>query len=52
MAGNYVFPGGMLDPGDGDRDVWMQRVDMGVDAIRDRFGQETLDLVEVLRLLC
>ncbi len=38
MAGNYVFPGGMVDAGDQDQESWFQRVDMDSKALDGRFG--------------
>jgi len=38
MPGNYVFPGGMLDPDDRDFGFWKSHVDMDTGEISDRFG--------------
>lgn len=38
MAGNYVFPGGMVDVGDREQETWIQRTDMDSKALDDRFG--------------
>ncbi len=38
MAGNYVFPGGMVDVGDREQETWIQRADMDPQALDDRFG--------------
>lgn len=38
MPGNYVFPGGTLDPEDRDLGLWKAHVDMDTEEISDRFG--------------
>jgi 8-oxo-dGTP pyrophosphatase MutT (NUDIX family) len=38
MPGNYVFPGGMLDPEDRDSEMWKAHVDMDTEEISHRFG--------------
>lgn len=47
MAGNYVFPGGMVDEDDQDETVWPLRVDMDSQALKRRFGDE-LTQTEIL----
>lgn len=37
MPGNYVFPGGTVDPGDRDAGFWKKHVDMDQEQIRSRF---------------
>ena len=39
MAGNYVFPGGKIDPEDRDFNMWKSHMDMGLDDILERFGR-------------
>jgi 8-oxo-dGTP pyrophosphatase MutT (NUDIX family) len=41
MAGNYVFPGGMLDNDDGDISFWRERVDLTPEDIALRLGDGT-----------
>ena len=36
MAGHYVFPGGVLDPEDGQTDIWQHHVDLNVKDLNDR----------------
>lgn len=38
MAGNYVFPGGMVDADDQDQDAWIGCVDLNTQELNDRFG--------------
>jgi len=38
MPGNYVFPGGTLDPQDGETGLWAAHVDLGPDEIWERLG--------------
>ena len=38
MAGNYVFPGGMVDPEDGNVKVWKAHVDWDFDGLDQDFG--------------
>jgi len=38
MAGNYVFPGGIVDPGDVDLDFWDQHTDLDMDALNHCLG--------------
>ena len=37
MPGNYVFPGGTVEPSDGNVNFWKDHVDMGIEQIRSRF---------------
>ncbi len=37
MAGNYVFPGGKVDPSDRDTAFWMDKIDLSLHEISDRF---------------
>ncbi len=39
MPGNYVFPGGTVDPGDNGLDFWKKYVDMGPGEVKRRFGR-------------
>lgn len=39
MAGNYVFPGGLVDPADRDFRFWRSHVDLAGEAIAGRYGQ-------------
>ncbi len=36
MPGSFVFPGGWVDPGDGDWGFWRERVDLTQEAVRER----------------
>jgi 8-oxo-dGTP pyrophosphatase MutT (NUDIX family) len=47
FPGNYVFPGGVVDPEDWVRDGWEDHVDMGPDEISRRLGG-TLTLEEII----
>jgi 8-oxo-dGTP pyrophosphatase MutT (NUDIX family) len=47
MAGNYVFPGGMLDPDDGDLDYWRLHTDIDMAAVDQALGGE-LPVAEAL----
>lgn len=38
MAGNYVFPGGMVDASDQDQETWLQQVDMDSKTLESHFG--------------
>lgn len=38
MPGNYVFPGGMVEPEDEGTEIWKAHVDMGLDDITRRLG--------------
>ena len=38
MAGNYVFPGGMLEPGDEDHNRWQEYVDLNPAQLSKRLG--------------
>jgi 8-oxo-dGTP pyrophosphatase MutT (NUDIX family) len=38
MAGNYVFPGGILDPADWNLTVWQDHVDLSAARLCDRLG--------------
>ena len=38
MAGNYVFPGGKVEQEDRDFEMWMDHVDLDVEAVSERFG--------------
>lgn len=38
MAGNYVFPGGMVDPADRDVKLWAGVADLGPTALAERLG--------------
>ena len=38
MPGNYVFPGGMVEPEDEGTEMWKAHVDMGLDDIARRLG--------------
>ena len=40
MAGNYVFPGGVVDPADRDVKLWAGAVDLGPTALAERLGGE------------
>jgi 8-oxo-dGTP pyrophosphatase MutT (NUDIX family) len=39
MPGAFVFPGGQVDPGDGERAFWAKRVDLGPEAFAERLGE-------------
>ena len=39
MPGNYVFPGGVVDPEDMGLDIWKDHVDMDPGQIKRRFGR-------------
>ena len=39
MPGNYVFPGGIVDPEDMELDFWKENVDMGPGQIKRGFGR-------------
>lgn len=39
MAGNYVFPGGVLDPADRDAQRWADAVDLGPTELGERLGE-------------
>jgi 8-oxo-dGTP pyrophosphatase MutT (NUDIX family) len=47
MAGNYVFPGGRVDPEDRILGVWQTRVDLDCNGITQRLGGD-LDVAEIL----
>ena len=47
MPGNYVFPGGRVDPEDRNFKVWQARVDLGRNGITQRLGGD-LTAAEVL----
>ncbi len=38
MAGNYVFPGGVVDPQDGEVDFWDRHTDLDSAALGRRLG--------------
>lgn len=38
MGGNYVFPGGILDPADGNLSVWQNHVDLAAERLCNRLG--------------
>lgn len=38
MPGSFVFPGGWVDPGDGDWEFWRERVDLAPEVVRARLG--------------
>jgi len=38
MAGNYVFPGGIVEPEDGDVDRWMANIDLDLNELNQRLG--------------
>lgn len=38
FPGNYVFPGGVLDPEDWETDLWASHMDMAAENILSRFG--------------
>jgi len=38
MAGNYVFPGGILDPADWNLSVWQNHVDLAAENLWNRLG--------------
>ena len=40
MPGNYVFPGGTVDPEDMGLDFWMEHVDMDHGQVKSRFGRD------------
>lgn len=44
MPGNYVFPGGTVDPEDMGFDFWKEHVDMDPGQIESRFGRDGRDL--------
>ena len=48
MAGNYVFPGGVLDPGDHDDSNWQPYVDLNPAELMKRLAGESLNEHEVL----
>lgn len=39
MPGSFVFPGGWVDPGDGDWGFWRERVDLAPELVRARLGE-------------
>ncbi|MCU0540501.1 MAG: hypothetical protein MUF46_11590 [Desulfobacterales bacterium] len=39
MPGSFVFPGGWVDPGDGDWGFWRERVDLAPEPLRARLGE-------------
>ena len=47
MAGHYVFPGGILDPGDWQYTVWQNHVDVDVNTLWNRFGDERLTAEQI-----
>ena len=40
MGGRYVFPGGRLEPADADVDGWQRHLDLTLDQIMERFGDD------------
>ncbi len=48
MAGHYVFPGGILDPGDWQFTVWQNHVDVDARMLWDRFGDENLPTEQIM----
>ena len=48
MAGNYVFPGGVVEPEDGDPDFWDQYTDLDTASLNHCLGGE----IPVARTAC
>ena len=48
MAGNYVFPGGMLDPGDLDANYWQPYVDLSPTEFTQRLAGKSLNELDAL----
>lgn len=48
MAGHYVFPGGILDPGDWQYAVWQKHVDVDARTLLNRFGDGSLTAEQIM----
>lgn len=48
MAGHYVFPGGILDPGDWQYTIWQNHVDVDPQKLWHRFGDEHLTVEQIM----